>query len=489
MDIINFINQTAEHLKPEDIPKLVPNLIESYQVKIDRYAVRAYGADRSNYPLICSAFTEKTKEVISNALNTFLFKREHWRTGRDINSYLLLCIKRLAEQIYWDQSAAKKTNALICPVCREYGQKVFLLSESRNWRCNNCTSEIDLLNKQISSTPISKIPALKAKINLHKSFSLHSRKGYKCPELECGRFIPYSLIGDYGIQCPYPDCPFFGEVDELQIMSHPSSITSKNVLSLNKKDDFKDGKEGKCELQDHLESETVQADDKMVINETFDREYSVLMSVIHEQMNLIERMSGERTKRQKTLMYQAYLNLAQMHKEDMVSYLVHLNQSGDSPIQARIFQEYIRLVENNLPFSIKKNGEMIEILSLGDSDFGLFAGISVFNAIVDAKGCIPNNTLETYVGSREYKMHGNCFLGKLIDVQDTEGNSVLSHIKGYDFSQIETNLKSGTKVIVSHYRIPAHYEIGHLTYLQRIRRNLVDRIYFKINGKKRQVRK
>jgi len=168
--------------------------------------------------------------------------------------------------------------------------------------------------------------------------------------------------------------------------------------------------------------------------------------------------------------------------EDMVSYLVHLNQNNDVPIQARIFQEYIKLIENALPISFYKNGEEIEILSINDPNLALFAGKSIFSAKVKENGFIPNGTIETYIGSRENKMYGICSIGKLISIVDDNGKSLLDQVISYNFTGINTNLAIGTNVVVTHFRLLPHYEIGHMVCLQRTRKRIITSIGKRIKG-------
>ena len=486
MEIIAKINEKAESLVESDLTEwIVPELMTLYQSRIDAHAQRVYGSVPSG--VAKKAFRETAKATLINGCNTFLFKSEHWRTGRDINTYLLTCLKRLADQVFWDQSSAKRANLLICPACRELGTKVFLISESKSWRCNTCTSEMDRLAEELKKNNNSDLIASRARMQLHKAFSIHSRRGYRCGEPSCNRFIPETLNGKFGIQCPYLDCDFFGKVEELVGMSHPSALTHRQTISLNQPLKASEGSNEIC-LQDTFKSEEISPDEKIAIQQSFTKEYSVLLSIIDQQIAGVKRTNSSGTKIQKLLMYEAFKSMCKKNPEEMVSYLVHLKQSADVPIQVRIFQEYVKLIENALPFTIEKRGEKMDIISISDPYLGLFTGFSVFDAVVKDNGAIPNNTIETYTGSRKYKMFGSCFLGKLVDVVDkATGKSLLDKIKEYSFVQIESSIPASTLVTVSHYRIPSHYEMGSLVFLQRIRRHLVDKIYLKIHGKKRKV--
>jgi len=487
IDIIAKINECAQDIVEMDLDDwVIPKLMEHYQSRIDSHAARVYGGGIN---LARNAFRETAKATIRNGLSTFLFKSQHWRSGRDINTYLLTCLKRLADQTYWDQSSAKRANMLICPACRELGAKVFLTSEAKSWRCANCTSEADRLQDQIKKGK-DNMASVRGRIRLHKAFSIHSRRGYRCPEPDCARFIPESLNGRFGIECPYQDCSFFGKVESLGVMSHPSALTHRQMLSLNQPlASHNNNNAGvQASFQDIFEAEMVMADEQISISQNYQKEYLILLSVIESQIESVKRMNNYGTRVQKLLMYEAFKSMCHKNPDEMVSYLVHLKQNTDAPIQVRIFQEYICLVEEALPFVIERRGEKIEIFSISDANLGLFMGLSTFDAVVEEGGKIPNNTIETYAGSRQFKHYGSCFIGKLVDVVNVDtGESLGSHVKGNSFIDIDTDLAPGTNVRVTHYRIPPHYEMGSLVYLQRIRRHLVDKVYFRLHGKKRIV--
>ena len=139
-----------------------------------------------------------------------------------------------------------------------------------------------------------------------------------------------------------------------------------------------------------------------------------------------------------------------------------------------------------MPFTVRKYGIEHEIYSLLDPHLDLFLGISEFEAVVEG-GTIPNNTKERYVGGRECLDHGPCFIGLLCDIVDEEGNSIKDKVYQYTFSQIKiANVEDGTKVKITHFRIPSHYEMNGLVQLQRIRKRLVDSIYFRMHGRRRE---
>jgi len=485
--ILGRIYGKAHKLVEKDLDSHLEEVVEFYQTKISIGATRAYGTGCSS--VAREAFTKLASQNLRTALHTFFFTKKHWQTGRDLNTYLLTCLKRLSEQVYWDQDSSKRINVPICPACKELNRKVFLIPEDKLWRCPSCTSESDRLSNEIRKGKIEQadIAATQLRIRLHNAFALHTRKGYRCADQDCIRFIPDSLRTEYGISCPYSDCSFFGDLEELNDMAHPSAVSRRNNLSLNNKISNAKSEGRETEFGDLIEADVIPPDEQILFLETFQREHKTLLSVIDSQMDTVRRTNSNSTREQKLLMYEAFKVMAIQQPEEMVSYLVHQNQSGDFPIQVRVFQKFISLVEDSLPFSIDKHGETIEIMSLSDPDLGLFSGLSEFDAEVGEDGVIPNNTIETYTGGRKFKNHGSYYLGRLIDVVELEsGRSLLEQVISHSFIAINSTVPQGTKVRVSHYRIPPHYEMGAMVFLQRIRRLIVDKVFFRLNGIKRQ---
>jgi hypothetical protein len=187
-------------------------------------------------------------------------------------------------------------------------------------------------------------------------------------------------------------------------------------------------------------------------------------------------------------MLQAFRNLTISNPVDIVYYLVHIKQNSEIKIQAKIFQEFVSLMENALPLTVYKENEPVEIFSLADPDLNIFTGRSVYSAAVKNNKA-PNETIETYIGSKTLKNHGPCFIGKLLKVTNkATGECLLNKVKNYSFVEIELEgVTDGTEVEVVHLRIPSHYEINSMVYLQRIRRNIVDRVYVRKNGVPRPI--
>jgi len=495
--IVEQINEIAQILQEEDLDEwVVPQLLEFYSSRINSLAIKAYGpsAINSEGPSLAQlAFKERAKSELRSAVYTFIFKSEHWRNGRDINTYLLTCLNRLADRIRWDTDSIRKTNTPVCPAAKYLQRKEFLVQEGRLLRSQFCVEELERATDEIKNlrnkeekTELDHQMLLKLELRsrLFRAFSLHSRKGYRCPD--CFRFIPESWNGPNGISCPYDDCMFGGDINSLERMAHPVGLTQRTDLSL--QTPMSDSERDSKQIQDTFVAEVIDADTRMEVNENFNEEFRVLTDVIDEQVNSIKRTNSAGTLVQKLRMYEAYKNMLNKYPEDMVSYLVHRKQSADFPIQSRIFQEYVGLMQDTLPFEIKRGEDTYDVLSLTDPNISLFLGVSEFNATVRSDLTIPNCTTESYIGGRKFKDYGPCFIGMIIDVIDRNaGESIKDKIKEYSFVQIKMHetVVPGTPVKVTHYRIPSHYEMGNLVYLQRVRKKIVDKVYYLMHGEKR----
>lgn len=494
--IIKKINEHAPNATEEELDLwIVPELISHYSNKISWLATKAYGHSAVGSSVASLAFKERAKAEIRSATNTFLFKSEHWKTGRDINSYLITCLNRLADRINWDSDNVKKYNSPICPGCKNLGNRQFLTTEDKLWKCDYCFTEANRLPDEIKilkdkpkklKQDRQNILLFESRLRMHRAFAVHSRKGYRC--MDCVRFIPESLNGEFGISCPYADCKFFGKIEELELMIHPVGMAQRSMLSLNQKSNAKEGKSS-SEWQDFVESDNINPDIHMEIHETFKFEFDQLNEVISEQIKSVKRINSAGTLMQKLVMYEAYQKMLIEYPEEMVSYLVHRKQASDFPIQARIFQEYAKMMQESLPYTIIRGEDRYDVCSLTDPNIQLFTGVSEFEATIRDDYSIPNNTVERYIGGLKFKDYGPCFIGMLIDIVDIKNKkSLINNVKNYTFCEINMNTKEvelGTKVLVKHFRIPSHYETFGLVYLQRTRKKIVDSVYYRLNHKKR----
>ncbi len=495
MDIFKKIEKVKHKISEEDINGwLLQSIMDNYRSYIVHNARRnATNSNETVDDLYIKAYEEQAKLRLKSALFNFFIKYEHWKSNRNLDSYLYRTIKNMTCESFRRSQISEIKSFPVCPACKFFHQKEFLSTESGMLRCDHCTKESRRLEdeiKKIQRNNNGSVPNhVQSKFRLCSIFSLHSRKGYSCPD--CVRFIPKSLINKLVLVCPYPGCFFFGDYVDIKEKSHPSAPKSRMNLSL----DFQitsnqRNSNANMTLIDIIPDKSTATDDILVLTDDYNKEYKVMMEVIDGQIKATEKSSYRITKTQRLLMYQAFKNMIEKYPTEMVSYLVHLKQQTDMPLHSKIFQEYVSLVENHMPFSIFRKDEEIFICSLTDKNLGLFEGISKFTAKVKSDKTIPNLTEEKYIGGRSFKEYGRCFIGKIIDLTDkSTGKSVRSSINSYSFSKITTNLEPGTEVEVTHFRILPHYEIGSLVFLQKVRSNIIDKVYFRLHGKKREKRK
>jgi hypothetical protein len=303
--------------------------------------------------------------------------------------------------------------------------------------------------------------------------------------------VPESSLVNDKICCPYNNCNFSANISKQNLtkMSHPVTLGTSNDLSLDSEysSNEKGSSTGYDIWQKNLKSNIVDADINIDIKENLEIELNLLKETIATQQDR-QKSSNTSTSIYKQLMYDAFLNITNEYPEDMVSYLVHMRQTHESSIQARIFQEYVRLIKDALPFSINKANRKIDIASLLDPALNLFYGKSTFKSVVKNNLEIPNETIETYYCISSGKNLGRYYIGDILEIKDLDtGKSLKSKIKEYTFVNIKMSneVKPGTNVEVTHFIIPPHYDMGAIIYLNRIRKKIVDSIYFKLNGEKR----
>lgn len=479
---INSINIRASKLTENDIESLVEELMDHFSPRIQSLANYVYGAERG---VALSAFKEYASNTLHKGLHTFLFKSQHWRSGRSIGPYLLTCLSKLADSLKSDIDFVRKISIPICPVCKMLGDREYLVYDGKLLRCQYCTKEstrLELLNSRSSRDEMI--------YRLRRVFSLHSRKGHRCPS--CERFIPDSFIntGDsIRVSCPYDNCDWFGIVSELEPMAHPLGLSTGSTVSLNAPIIAMRNSFGVKipEFQDRLDAQDVNPDIKIEQTEVYHREFDITKSVILAQKSKFSNQPMSKVIK-KYSMYQAFDFLLEQDPAGMIGYLIHGKSLGERPIQSLIFQKYIQLIENRLPLHIvDDDGNLTEIFSLLDPALNLFLGMSEYEAYVRESGLISNNTYEIFVGA---KCNGPCFIGHLCDVQDGDGNSLLSEVEYYTFSNIKmkSTVPQNTPVKVIHFRIPPHYEMYSLVNLQRVRRKIVDSIYKRLHGEARPLK-
>lgn len=370
----------------------------------------------------------------------------------ELNSYLFYIVNAFGKKSCAPQ--VKKKTEYLCPSCLFLGKENLVFLVNKLFRCEDCEAELKSL-----SDP--------KKVALFRTFFKHNKMGYRCDD--CERFIPHPLDDSPIVSCPYLDCCFVGTWSSLKRMHHPTSQSNAEILTLD------DTSNDKRALKDAIPTHQIDQQDQLLIREDLEHKVMTLMEVIDSQKNAVPYSSSDFTVKHKFLSYEAFNNLLKKFPEEMVSYLLDGSRSGG--FQHKVFQEYIRLLEESMPFSYKKNNKQIQIESLLDENLNLFEGISSFEATVTDTLSIKNGTTEFYIGGRKGSIAKPYYIGKLLSVNEkTSKTSLLDKVTEYSFSKIKMkDIVPGTEVIVTHLRVPPHYQMGGMVYVNRVRKKIVDR--------------
>lgn len=400
------------------------------------------------------ALVEEVFDELKTGTVTFLNKN---KTVEDLDAYLFYIVNAFCKKKA--VPIVKKSVEYLCPGCLFLG-KQNLIPYQGSFSCDSCAYE----------AKISQDPKLEL---LYSTFKKHNKAGWRC--FNCERFIPQPLDASTKIVCPYLDCFFVGDTSSLKKMNHPSSGVRPEKLSI----DFKpiNGQSLKDTLVSNEESPLAILENK----EALKNKIQVISDIIENQSNTTHWNSANFTIKHKVFVYQAFKKMLEKYPNEMVSYLLENSRSGG--FQNKIFQEYISILENSLPLPVKKGKTIYKIDSLLDERLSLFDGISVFNAEVNDKKCIKNNTQEFYIGGRKGSYAEPYYIGKLLNITRNDTNeSILHCVKEYSFSKIKINdIPPGTPVTVTHLRVPPHYQMGGMVYVNRIRKKIVDKSLMVLN--------
>lgn len=435
-----------------DVDKLVENFILKHEKSIATVHKCYY---KTYDKLSLQAVIESLKNELKTGCITFINKN---LPTNELDSYLFYIVNS-----YCKKNAtivSRKKTEYLCPGCLYLGINTIIM-HSQIFKCEECKIS---LNKTLDPK----------KVLLFGTFAKHNKSGYHCPD--CKRFIPHPIDNASIVSCPYFDCYFAGEHSSLKKMHHPTTYSNIEHLTLDTA-----SINNKYTNKDNLTSPDLSALSKLQIKNELQKKIEILKNVIESQNNNVLYNSSDFTVKHKQLTYQAYTNLINRYPEEMVDYLLNGSRSGG--FQHKIFQEYVRLLENSLPFVIKKNGKIHRIESLLDNNMCVFDGISTYDAIITDKYSIKNNTKEFYIGGRKAAYTKPYYIGKLLNVIDKKTNSsVIDKVIEYSFSKIKLkDVNPGTSVTVTHLRIPPHYQMGGMVYINRIRKKIVDKTQLILN--------
>lgn len=475
---VNEIFKNEFSITKEIIDEKLDLVTTHFEKQIRNNCYKVYGNNTSS--LIRDSFAEEAKLEIRESLVRFFLVSKYTLQDRNLDIYLQTVLKRLSNKIYWENQGAKKIILPTCPACKFVnGSKEILEKESLGLICYNCKSESQRISK--TKDPTSQQRSI---MFLRNAFQCHSNKGKKCPD--CFRFMPISMEKDGIILCPYPECAFVGPADECEDKTHPIILTTQKNKSLNEEIKGGGSESSSGTLEDFISGGELNSDKKIDFINSLRKELNTLKEVVSNQKKANERSEGKGVYLYKKHMYEAFEEMIDGYPEEMVSYLVHRKQTSSFPLQAAIFQKYLNILEKNTPFVVGEKS----IKSIYEKSSEVFLGESAFEVEVNKNNVLKNKTVEKYIGGIHMKDYGPCYIGKIKKLTDCKtGKDLTNQIDYYSFSNVKMkpSVPVGTKIKVEHYRIPAHYEIGHLVYLQRVKKKIVGSVFFKFNGKKRKA--
>lgn len=396
------------------------------------------------------ALVEELKDELRTGCVTFI---NNDSPIEEINDYLFYIVNACCKKLAIPD--VKHKAEYICPACVFLGKEYSVLYFNKVLFCDECESEL----KTHSADP--------KKAHFFRTFYRHNKNGYRCPD--CERFIPHPIDNSSSVTCPYFDCFFAGSIGDMHKMHHPTSKSNPEKLIL---DISQEG----FSLKDNITSHEVDVHTQLEVAEELREKVDAIKEIIETQSNASAYSSSNATVRHKQCVYQAFSNLLERFPEEMVAYILNSTDSHMG-LQHKIFQEYVNLLESALPFFVLKNRKPIRIDNLLDESLCLFDGISVFDSIVNDKLAIKNETKEFYIGGRKASYTKPYYIGKLLNViqRDTK-TPLMQYVKEYSFSKIHMrDIKPGTLVTVTHLRVPPHYQMGGMAYVNRIRKKIVER--------------
>lgn len=424
-----------------DITNFIDNFIIKYNNGIKNIY---YTYNKTGDKLSFQAFVEELKNELYTGSITFVNNHD---SLDGIDSYLFYIVNIYAKRTSTFKSKYK--TEYLCPGCFYLHKENLIYLDKKIFKCEECCE----------SSKLNKDPKY---IVFFKTFAYHNRKGYKCQE--CNRFIPHPLYGNNNIvSCPYLDCCFVGDIRQLKSMRHPSINSNPEQLIAN------------VDIISNIQDKSININ--IENKETLECNIKLIQDIINTQITNIPYNGTNFTLLHKTLAYNAFSNLLKKFPEELVNYIIYSSRSGG--FQYKIFQEYIRLLEENIPFSFIKGKKVYYVDSLLDNNLNIFGGISYFDAKINDNLIIKNNTQEFYIGGRKGSYAQPYYIGKLLNIIDkNSNNSLMDYVKEYSFSKIKMkNVEPNTNVMVAHLRIPPHYQMGGMVYINRVRQKIVNRAH------------
>lgn len=437
--------EPARALNLIDVDSMVEEFLSTHEPSLSTMHQMYF---KTGNKLSLHALIELLKNELRTGVVAFINKDSPME---ELEPYLFYIVNAYCRKLSSPDS--KKKSEYICPGCLFLGMAT-LVNFDKTFQCEECHAQL-----KAATDP--------KQIFFYRAFAVHNKRGYHCQD--CNRFIPHPLDNVSTVSCPYFDCTFVGEYKDLHPMHHTTSQTNPERLVLDVTQD------GHRYFKDSIVSTEVSALSALEMKEDLQYKVDVIKDVIDSQISHVAYSGSDFTIKHKQFVYQSFAILLQRQPEEMVGYLLDGTRSGG--FQHKVFQEYIKLLEESLPFLIKKGNKRHRVDNLLSEHLCIFSGISVFSGVVGDNLSIKNGTIEYYIGGRKASYTEPYYIGKLLNVLHTETKEPLLHlVKEYSFSKIKfKDIPSGTPVTVTHLRIPPHYQMGGMVYVNRVRKKIVER--------------
>ena len=456
-------------IKENDIDELSKQLIPIFEDKINNTAdfltkkLMATPGSSSK-----DAFKLQIEDVIKKSVYSYVANQK-FKINVPLNAYLNKSIyifsKILIEN---NENGNDKIKVHICPHCRDRGIKEFLTKTEDVLYCKNCNNEAN--NSSITEE----------ERQLYRAFSEHSIDGCCCPA--CQKFIPNSLKKDDILLCPYCKSDCFNA----EHAKNPTSTISRVFVSINNimkpNNSNVDTGHKSTEFSEQYCDGTDNACENLIKEEEFKKKFLSIKEIIS-----LQKTTNQNVRRfpNKKCMYESFDNTLDKYPEEMINYLTIGGQNSELSIQATIFQEFAKLMKEELPIKMYLNGNEINIIEPTDSRLNLFSDIREFSNFIDNNSVAKKRIGFKYENDNKIEDPSEMFIGELISITNIAGEDLLSFVDNYNFTSVRfkytEKTKPGMDVIVKYYSILPSYSLKSLIHLQRIKKKISDSINSKIS--------
>lgn len=423
--------------------------------KYSSYAKRCLKYDADPYDGI------KTKLILDSSYKIIISALKDKKISKsDIEFFAIDTIKHQANLVVVRKKPDTTISFFKCAACDHYGITApihKIANHPPTYKCESCQNTLSNLNKIPKENLTEDIIH---RIKLHNIFKIHSSTGKNCPN--CKFYIPKSYFINQDnkiIECF--NCNWSGDYIQL-----------KNVFAKRHIDTIYHS-----ELQPNVSKEKISEENNLIVREEFNENYAKLSKAMD---NVAKKYKNFNLSYKYMFAIQAYQRLLESNPIDTIQYICY-EISKDLDYPCSVFQQYVSIVEENMPIYIKNSQKGYVIDSLFNKKLNIYLGTAEFVGTVHG-GIIKNETNEYLVGSNN-RVYGRMGIGTIKDITDINSNkSYYNNIVCYNCSKINVkNIPDGTMVNVSHNKISAHKDVGAYKVISKMR-NIIIAEFKEINN-------